>query len=96
MQYHALIKGKPEEDDINYRDADKTLNAIWIELTPDAKYINWDRYSRGIGILNKGITKYKDHPDKLEEALNMKAIFLKDLQEVSGKGSKRKEKDERM
>ena len=88
--YHNLIK------DPNYRNANKTLNAIWIELSTDAKFKNRNKYFAGIDMLDRKIISLHDNPDKLEDALNMKAIFLKDLQEISGKGSKRKEKYEHM
>ena len=88
--YHELIK------EPSYRNGHKTLNAIWVELSADAKFKNLDKYSKGIELCNNKILKYSSNPDKLEEALNIKAIFLKDLQELAGKGSKRKEKYEHM
>ena len=89
-KYHTLIS------EPNYRNANKTLNAIWIELTPDAKYKGMKKYSDGIALIDKKIFSFASEPDKLEKTLNIKAIFLKDLQEASGKGSKRKEKYEHM
>ena len=90
VKYHTLIS------EPNYRNANKTLNAIWIELSSDAKYKGMKKYSDGIELIDTKIFGFASDPDRLEKTLNLKAIFLKDLQEVSGKGSKRKEKYEHM
>jgi len=66
------------------------LDRIWIELSSDAQQKNKDYYFKGIKMLNNMISKSRI-PQLLYKFLQEKEIFLKQLQEDVGKGSKKKE-----
>lgn len=68
------------------------LDRAWIELSADAVKLDKKYYFEAIKMFNDAISKSKNN-DSLYQLLQKKEIFLKELQEEAGKGSKRKEKD---
>jgi hypothetical protein len=64
------------------------LDRIWIELSADAYKKDKIYYSLKLKLINKKIQKAKDK-DELYVYLQKKEIFLKQLQDEVGKGSKR-------
>lgn len=65
------------------------LDRAWIELSEDARKIN-DKYKNLVEKYNEAISKC-NNSNQLYQLLQKKEIFLKGLQEASGKGSKRKQ-----
>ncbi len=65
------------------------LDRAWIELSADAEKLNKNHYFKAIDLINSAISRSKSD-DSLYNLLIKKEIFLKLLQEDSGKGGKRK------
>lgn len=65
------------------------LDRAWVELSVDAKQIDKDLYFKAIELLNSKIAG-AENKNSLYKLLEKKEMFLKDLQELAGKGSKRK------
>ena len=65
------------------------LDRAWIELSADAKTLNEKSYFAAMKKINDYISK-ANNEEVLYNLLQKKEIFLKNLQEDAGKGSKRK------
>lgn len=65
------------------------LDRAWVELSTDAKKINKEYYFQGIDKLNSAIAR-ANNQESLYLLLQKKEIFLRNLQDVAGKGSKRR------
>jgi hypothetical protein len=69
------------------------LDRAWIELSTDAKRLDEDKYTRKNMIYNIKIQLAKNR-DEIYKALQDKEMFLRNLQEEAGKGSKKKSVDD--
>lgn len=68
----------------------RILNTIWRELSPDAIHLyGLNDYTKDVDTLNKHIALNWENRSKLYFFLNLKDIYLRHLQDISGKGSKR-------
>ena len=65
------------------------LDRAWIELSADAKKLNAEYYIKALDKINNTISVAQT-PNQLYKALQIKEIFLRQLQEDAGKGGKRK------
>ena len=72
------------------------LDTIWRELSSSAKKKADDEYFNKIKKLNKNIQESESDSAKLYETLSKKEIFLRQLQDDVGMGSKWKPEDEDM
>ena len=72
------------------------LDTIWRELSSSAKKKSDDKYFKKIDKLNKDIQESESDSGKLYEELGKKEMFLRQLQDDVGMGSKWKPEDEDM